>query len=79
MCRTPQPTAASICSKVAWEWPALQRMPLRAAGADEPLGAGQLRGDRRRDDAVGELEILLVLGGDRRPHRPAPGWQPRAS
>src|SRR5581483_136079 len=31
------------------------------AGADKRLGAGQLRRDRGRGNAVGELEILLVL------------------
>src|SRR5262249_42590104 len=33
------------------------------AGADEALGAGQLRRDGGGDDAVGEVEVLAVLGG----------------
>jgi hypothetical protein len=41
---------------------------LRTAGEDESLGARQFRGDRRGNDAVGEREILLLLGGDRWPH-----------
>src|SRR4029079_6058511 len=42
--------------------------PLRPTSPNEAFRSAQLRGDRRRANAIAEREILLVLGGNGWPH-----------